>query len=200
MDGFASEYLLRFGYWVIFGALAAESTLIAGLVIPGVAVLVLAGFLAGIGELSIGLVLFSAAAGVLVGDNGGYLLGRHGVTRIPMVQKILQNRSTHADSIREGIRWRYVFFQFPMPLRVALPIVAGAVSLSFRRWIVLDLLATAIFVTVVGGIGCGIGIATGRVGQADVVSSYLNYAFAVLFVVWVSVFGMKALKVWKSGR
>src|SRR5271155_5464972 len=63
------------GYPVLFLLVMAES---GGVPIPGETSLIAAALLASQGKLEIGLVIAIAAAGAIVGDNLGYLIGRKG--------------------------------------------------------------------------------------------------------------------------
>jgi membrane protein DedA with SNARE-associated domain len=65
----------QYGYWVIFIGVLLEN---AGIPLPGETITLVGGFLAGSGELNYGLVVGSAIAGAVLGDNFGYWLGRYG--------------------------------------------------------------------------------------------------------------------------
>ena len=67
-------YLTQYGYAFLFVVVLFEST---GIPLPGESILVASGMLAGEGSLNIWAVLFAAFAGSIVGDNLGYLVGRH---------------------------------------------------------------------------------------------------------------------------
>ncbi len=67
------------GYLVLGLLIGGES---AGLPLPGETALITAGVLASQGELSIVPVIAVAATAAIVGDNIGYLLGRHGARRL----------------------------------------------------------------------------------------------------------------------
>jgi undecaprenyl-diphosphatase len=67
------------GYLVLFALVAGES---AGVPVPGETALITAGVLATHGRLTIELVIVVAAAGAIVGDNIGYLIGRSGGRRL----------------------------------------------------------------------------------------------------------------------
>ncbi|MCI0466802.1 MAG: DedA family protein [Beijerinckiaceae bacterium] len=67
------------GYWVVFLIVMLES---AGVPLPGETVLILASIYAGAtGELNIALVIASAAAGAIIGDNIGFWVGRRWGTK-----------------------------------------------------------------------------------------------------------------------
>ena len=65
----------KYGYWAIFFGIALENM---GIPLPGETITIVGGFLAGAGELSYSMVLFTAIAGAVLGDNIGYLIGRKG--------------------------------------------------------------------------------------------------------------------------
>src|ERR687887_1236688 len=67
------------GYPLLFVLVGAES---AGALVPGETSLIIAGALAGRGELSLPLVVAVAATAAILGDNIGYLIGRRGLRRL----------------------------------------------------------------------------------------------------------------------
>ncbi|PZS06961.1 MAG: hypothetical protein DLM70_04195, partial [Chloroflexi bacterium] len=67
--------LATWGYLAVFGFVAVESM---GIPVPGETMLITAGAYAGAGHLNIALVIAVAAAGAILGDNIGYLIGRTG--------------------------------------------------------------------------------------------------------------------------
>jgi undecaprenyl-diphosphatase len=69
------KFPAHLGYLILFGLVGAEST---GVPVPGETALITAGVLAHHGQFHIQLVIIIAAAGAIVGDNIGYLIGRTG--------------------------------------------------------------------------------------------------------------------------
>src|SRR3954447_6261505 len=67
--------LAHVGYPALFGLVMAES---GGAPVPGETALIAAGALAGQGRLDIAFVIAVAACAAIIGDNIGYLIGRHG--------------------------------------------------------------------------------------------------------------------------
>ena len=67
------------GYPALFGLVMAES---GGAPVPGETALIAAGALAGRGHLEIAVVIMLAASAAIIGDNIGYLIGRHGGRRL----------------------------------------------------------------------------------------------------------------------
>lgn len=70
-----SSLLIPYGYGLVFILILLES---AGLPLPGETLLVLAAALASSGRLSIAGVIISAVLGAILGDMGGYWIGRRG--------------------------------------------------------------------------------------------------------------------------
>lgn len=126
----------RVGYLGLFALTAGESS---GLPIPGETGLIVAALLAADGKLSLPLVIAVAAAGAIVGDNIGYVLGRRGVRRL------LVRPGRFADSRRQFIERGEEFFQkhgsktvffgrwLPV-LRVTAAWLAGANHMDWRRF------------------------------------------------------------------
>jgi len=75
-----THLLSTYGYWAVFFFVAIEST---GIPFPGETMLIVASVYAGsTHQLSIELVIAAAAAGAIVGDNLGFLVGHFGGYRL----------------------------------------------------------------------------------------------------------------------
>lgn len=78
--GTIDHWLSTYGYAVVFGMVAIESL---GVPVPGETTLIAASLYAGsTGHLRIWWVIAVAAAGAILGDNGGYSVGRYGGARL----------------------------------------------------------------------------------------------------------------------
>ena len=73
------DLFARYGYAVVFGGVFLENM---GLPVPGETMLLAGAALAHHGQLSLRWVIVTAIAGATLGDNLGFLLGRHGGRRI----------------------------------------------------------------------------------------------------------------------
>jgi membrane protein DedA with SNARE-associated domain len=94
-----------YGPWIIFSAIAFES---AGLPLPGETILVASALLsATTGEINIVVVVLAAAAGAIVGDGVGYLVGRR-------LGASFLRRYGHYIRLNEDrlLIGRYLFFQY----------------------------------------------------------------------------------------
>jgi membrane-associated protein len=99
------------GYVALFALVGVES---AGVPVPGETALIASGVLAQHGELSIPLVISIAAFAAIVGDNVGYLIGRHGGRRL------LERPGPFQDQRREIIARGEPFFERHGPKAVFL--------------------------------------------------------------------------------
>ena len=120
------------GCWLVFLLVAGET---AGALVPGEPALIVAGSLAGRGTLSLPLVVAAGAAGAIVGDSAGYLIGARGV-------RLLASRFG-PRLVRYGERFferhgpKAVFLARWIPgLRLVGAWFAGAASMpSRKRWV-----------------------------------------------------------------
>src|SRR5260370_31831020 len=93
------------GPWIIFGIVAFES---AGVPLPGETILVAAAHLAATtGQINIVLVVLAAAAGAIVGDGMGYMVGRR--VGLPFLRPYGRYIRLDEDRLMIG---RYLFFQY----------------------------------------------------------------------------------------
>ncbi len=125
------------GPWIIFGIVAFES---AGVPLPGETILVAAALLAATtGQINIVLVVLAAAAGAIVGDGMGYMVGRR--FGLPFLRRYGRYIRLDEDRLLIG---RYLFFQygnavvffgrFIAVLRMFAALLAGANSMPAGRF------------------------------------------------------------------
>lgn len=154
MNGFdqvVRSVLDQWGYVALAGALLGES---AGLPFPGETILVFASFLANKGtSLQIHWVILVGIAAAVIGDNGGFLVGRHFG---PRLLRWLKKRFHMDEDIavaqyqirRHGkatVFWaRYIFV-----LRTITGPVAGALGMEWKEFFLFNVLGAATWVTAV---------------------------------------------------
>src|ERR1017187_5876393 len=124
------------GYPLLFALVMAES---GGVPIPGETALITAAVLASGGKLSIELVIVLAAAGAIVGDNIGYLIGGRGGRWI--LERPGRFPPQRLDVLRTGEPFferhgpKAVFFgRFVLGLRVWASWLAGATRMHWRSF------------------------------------------------------------------
>ena len=151
------EWLLdlfaRYGYAVVFVGVLLENT---GIPVPGETILLAGAALAQFGRLSFAWVVAAAVAGAILGDNFGFLIGRHGgrALAVRYGPRLGLTESRLADFDRFFVRYgpRTVFIaRFVTGLRVVGAILAGASGL---RW------PTFLFYNATGAIVWSIAVAT----------------------------------------
>ena len=75
MDSVITALIESYGYLILFLLVGLESL---GIPLPGETALIIAAAFAASGHMSIHLVIATAAAAAILGDNGGYWIGRKG--------------------------------------------------------------------------------------------------------------------------
>jgi membrane protein DedA with SNARE-associated domain len=135
------QYLLDYGYPILFVVVLLESLGIPG---PGQALLITAALLAAHGKLDITLVLTTAVVGTTLGGIIGYWIGRRGghalILRFGRYVRIGEpelDRLEHSFA-RYGL-WFVLFARFFEVLRQIQGIVAGAVEMPLRRFLLANL-------------------------------------------------------------
>jgi membrane-associated protein len=138
--------------WAYAAILAAAALDAVFPLVPAEATVISAGVLAGIGDLSIALVIAAATAGALAGDNGAYSLGR---TLGPRLSKrIPRGRQAWAEEKLETRGGTIVLVARFIPGgRTATTVTAGLVRMSWRRFAGYSAMAAAIWATFAGLLG-----------------------------------------------
>lgn len=129
-------------YVTVFLVAMGESTVVVGLIIPGVAVLIGTGALITTGVIDFWPAYGAAVAGAILGDGLSYLLGRHYQDRLRGIWPF----SRYPESIDHGIAfferwgsWSVAIGRFAGPTRAMAPVVAGMLHMPPRRFFVANI-------------------------------------------------------------
>jgi membrane protein DedA with SNARE-associated domain len=145
--------LVTYGYWVVFLIVAVESM---GLPLPGEMTLMAASIYAGTSHhLSIAMVILAAIAGAIVGDNGGYFIGRKGGTRLlhryGKYVRLDEPKLRLAQQLFDRHGGAMVFFGRFLPiLRVWAGFLAGAHAMPWRRFLAFNAGGGIAWATIMG--------------------------------------------------
>src|SRR6185312_306089 len=159
------EHLLRTaGYPLLFLIVMAESS---GVPVPGETGLITAAILASQGKLEIALVIPLAAAGAIIGDNIGYLIGRKGGRWL--LERPGRFQRQRLDVLRTGEPFferhgpKAVFFgRFVLGLRVWASWLAGATRMHWRSFVVWNALGGICWATGIGLLAYFLGSSAGN--------------------------------------
>jgi membrane protein DedA with SNARE-associated domain len=179
-------FVLSHGYWLILIILILESTLALGLIIPGLTILFIAGFLAGIGELNLALVILSAFCGIFIGDSISFYLGRLGILKLPILKRL--SDSISESKIRKIIHDKpllLLFFHFPAYSRIIVPPFLGMTHFDIKKWVIIDICAAFLFTVVIATVGFIVGNTTASLEFAQTVTKYIQWVILALLIVWI---------------
>ena len=180
-------------YTTIAVLVFAEAALFVGFVLPGETAVLLGGLLAATGHLSLPTLLGLVVVAGVVGDSVGFEVGRRLGPRI-MDLRILRRHRPRLDSARTYLRERggraVVLGRFTAFLRAVTPALAGASSMSYRRFLTFNVLGGLIWGTGVTLLGYLAG------GSYDLVAKSLGRTSAGLLVV----IAVAAVLFWRRRR
>jgi membrane protein DedA with SNARE-associated domain len=174
--------VVHYGYWAVAALLLLES---AGLPLPGETILVLASFLAySEHELKLPWVIVVGIVASTLGGELGFALGRHGGR--PLIERYRNVFGIRAESLARGERLfdRYgpvtVFLaRFMFGMRVLASLLAGALHMPWRKFVVFNFLGAAVWVSAICGAGYLFGGQWGRLAH-DL--KRLNLVVAIVLV------------------
>jgi membrane protein DedA with SNARE-associated domain len=140
--------LHTYGYALIF----------IGTLIEGESILMLGGYFAHQGYLSLGPVIVTAFAGAVCGDQLFFWIGRHHAKRLlarfPKLREKVNVSLTRVEDHQVKV---VLCMRFFWGLRIALPIALGLSNMSARRFLWLNLSSAAVWSVVFAVIGYGAG-------------------------------------------
>jgi len=180
--------LVHYGYWAVAALLLLEN---AGLPLPGETILLLASFLAySEHELRLPWVIVVGTVASTVGGEFGFALGRHGGR--PLIERYRHVFSIRAETVERGDRLfeRYgaatVFLaRFIFGMRVLAALLAGALQMPWRKFVLFNFLGAAVWVSAICGAGYLFGGHWGRLnhdlGRFDLVVAIVVVVAALLW-------------------
>jgi membrane protein DedA with SNARE-associated domain len=169
------------GYPLLFLLVMAESS---GVPIPGETALIAAALLASQGKLKIELVIAVAAAGAIVGDNIGYVIGRKGgrwlLERPGRFRRQRRQVLLTGEPFFERHGPKAVFFgRFVLGLRVWASWLAGATRMHWRSFVFWNACGGICWATAVGLVAYFLGNSASNAIQAFGLYGLAAFLFAV---------------------
>lgn len=143
------------GYWIFLLVAALESSTFVGIILPGSAIVVIAGLLSAQGFFDIGDMIWFVAMGAIMGDNISYYLGRHAHQFFKKENKIFK-----LSHVKKG----ELFFQkhgnksvflgrFIGPIRSIVPFIAGLSQMNYWTFLFWNVTSAFIWSATTLGIG-----------------------------------------------
>ncbi|HEY9769184.1 MAG TPA: DedA family protein [Coleofasciculaceae cyanobacterium] len=177
------EELARlYGYWAVFLGIAIENM---GIPLPGETIVIVGGFLSGSGELNYWLVLSSAIAGAVLGDNFGYWVGRVGgwqlLVKIGRIFRLQEQQLEQAKDRYSQNAVQAVFFgRFVTLLRIFAGPLAGITKMPYKQFLLCNFGGAAVWSTTIVSIAFFLGKA---VSLEQIVSWFTQVGVASLLIV-----------------
>ena len=180
-----------YGYWVVFLAVAIEST---GIPFPGETTLVAASVYASTNHTLNIVLVIAAAAGAILGDNAGYTVGKYG--GFPVLQRLLrvfhigEDKLVYTQRFFEKHGDKTVFFgRFLAILRAWAAFLAGANHMRRRTFFIWNAAGGILWATIYGSLGYILGNnlpLLGRILKGLGIFGFvaLGVVVAALIVVW----------------
>ena len=190
MQGTVSGLVASYGYVVLFFLVGLESL---GLPLPGETALVTAAAFAALGHLSIYGVVATAVAAAVIGDNGGYWIGRTGgIALVRRYGRFLHLNEAHLERARHFFARHgppTVFIgRFVALLRTWTAVLAGAARMPYGRFMLYNALGAVCWAGVVGALGYMFGRNLPRLeqymGQASLAGALLVALIVGLVLGW----------------
>lgn len=137
------------GYAIVAAGVLAERSILVGLFVPGDVILALGGVYAGRGQLELWAVVIIGTAAAICGESTGYWLGRRFgralVRRIPLVRR-LESRIEAAEGFFDRHGGKTVAIgRYATAAGAFVPFVAGMSRMDYRRFLLFDVPAVAVW-------------------------------------------------------
>src|SRR5262252_500687 len=184
------SFIVDYGYWAVALALLFEN---AGIPVPGETTLLLASFLAySEHRLHLGWIIAVGTCAATLGDNIGYVIGRHGgrplLDRYQHLLRIQRRSLERGEALFARYGSATIFFaRFVFGLRVFAGPLAGVLRMPWRAFALFNFLGALVWVSVIAAVGYLFGrhwaVLETALGRVDMV--FVAVVIAVgLFILW----------------
>jgi len=184
------SFIVDYGYWAVALALLFEN---AGIPVPGETTLLLASFLAySEHKLHLGWIIVVGTCAATIGDNIGYVIGRHGgrplLDRYQHLLRIQRRSLERGEALFARYGSATIFFaRFVFGLRVFAGPLAGVLRMPWRAFALFNFLGALVWVSVIAAVGYLFGrhwaVLETALGRVDMV--FVAVVIAVgLFILW----------------
>jgi len=190
VQGTISGLIASYGYVVLFFLIGLESL---GVPLPGETALVTAAAFAALGHLSIYAVVATAVAAAIIGDNGGYWIGRAGgAALVGRYGRFTHLNSSHLERARQffarhGAKTVFIG-RFIALLRTWAAMLAGAARMPYGTFMLYNALGAVCWAAVVGTLGYVFGRNLPQlehyIGQASLAGALLVALVVGLVLAW----------------
>lgn len=145
------ELARTYGYWAVLFGIMLENL---GIPLPGEAIVLVGGFLAGRGDLGYWGVLGCAITGAIIGNNFGYWVGVYGgwplVLRVSRWFRISEEKLIDVKERFSLNAARAVFFgRFVTLLRIFAGPLAGIVEMPYLKFMLYNILGAVVWASVI---------------------------------------------------
>jgi membrane protein DedA with SNARE-associated domain len=176
-------FIENYGYVAVFVGCFAE----------GETILVLAGFAAHLGYLSLPWVMTTAAVAGFCGDQLAYFAGRRfGPRLLAWSPRLAAAQPVIAEKLATHATWVVFVLRFAVGLRIASPIVVGASGLPILRFMLPNAAGAIVWAVLIGSAGYAFGAAFTR--MLEHAKHYEEIAFAIIAAVVLALIWLRSAR------
>ncbi len=195
------QLIISVGYIGVFAIIFAESGLFFGFFLPGDSLLLTAGLLASRGLLDIWVLLLILPVAAIIGDNVGYWFGKKTGPRIfnrENSRLFKRKNLLAAKAFYEKHGGKTIVIARFMPfIRTFAPIVAGAVEMEYRRFIIWNFFGGLLWAVGVTLVGFGIGVFFKDTVDPETLDKY--FLLLIIGVIFVSALPAM-IHIWRDNK
>lgn len=180
-------WLRQYGYWAFCLALALENVLFTSMIVPGLLVLILAGFWAGLGRFDVRLILSLGVGSAWLGDSISYSIGRFFWGRLLLGTRLGKSVLRLQPVLEQRGRAFLVLYHFEPVARMVGGTLAGVLGLSVRRWLPFDFLGAALWVMFYTMVGFALGRLGHTIGDWETLRP-VSVGALLLLLIWLWLF------------
>ena len=139
------------GYAIVAAGVLAERSMFIGLIVPGDVILALGGVYASTGKLQLWLVIVIGTVAATIGESAGYWIGRRFgrpfVAKIPLIRRLEGRLAESEEFFKRYGGLTVAIGRYATAAGAFVPFSAGVGKMPYRRFLLFDVPAIAVWAT-----------------------------------------------------
>ena len=180
-----NQFFLPNWQWVLPVFVFLEGLLIVSFAAPGLVVIILAGYYAGIGKLSVFWVIGIVFISTILADLTSYWIGGHVLKKFDNGSLLFKQVKKEVNRFAKRTLWFVLLYNFSACGRSFGPAAYGMFKAPFVPWFLLDVMGAALWSTIMVSLAYGLGRSTKAIENNLNIPQAIEWVLLSIFLIWL---------------
>jgi len=179
------QFFLPNWQWALPVFVFLEGLLVLSLAAPGLVAIILAGYYAGIGKLSVSWVIGIVFIATILADLTSYWIGGNVLKRFDTGSLVFKQIKKAVNRFAKRTFWFVLLYNFTAYGRSFGPAAYGMFKAPFVPWFLLDLIGAALWSTIMVSLAYGLGCSTKAIEKNLNIPQAIEWVLLSIFLIWL---------------